>query len=142
MIFRVQNPIFQKSIIFYKVAGNMMFGRKSAFCVPESIQKPYIDHPTQYGIIFQKVKKNRFFDSQNHDKIFLKSIFLADEVRPPNQYWGSIHPIGAPKTPLFRCIGRTSSYRNLALKIQKYSEKPSFFTKVLFLLLLLRFGCC
>ena len=73
-------------------------------------------------------------------KIFGKSIFLADEVRPPNQYWGSIHPIGAPKTPLSCCIGRTPSYRNLALKIPKNLKKPSFFTKVLFLLLSLRFG--
>ena len=41
--------IFQKSMFFYIVAGNMIFGRKSAFWGPESTQKPYIDLPTQYG---------------------------------------------------------------------------------------------
>jgi len=39
------------SKICYIVAGNMMFGRKLAFGGLESIQKPYIDHPTQYGVI-------------------------------------------------------------------------------------------
>jgi len=37
--------------IFYMVAGNMIFGRKSTLWGPESTQKPYIDHPTQYGVI-------------------------------------------------------------------------------------------
>ena len=38
--------IFQKSIFCSIVAGNMIFGRKSALWTPESPQKPYIDHPT------------------------------------------------------------------------------------------------
>ena len=38
--------IFQKSIFCYIVAGNMIFGRKSALWTPESPQKAYIDHPT------------------------------------------------------------------------------------------------
>ena len=38
--------IFQKSIFCYIVAGNMIFGRKSAPWTPESPQKAYIDHPT------------------------------------------------------------------------------------------------
>ena len=88
----------------------MIFGRKSAFWGPESIQKLYIDHPTQYGVIFLKVKKIDFLTPKIMIKFFSKSIFLADEVLPPNQYWGSIHPIGAPKTPLSCCIGRTPSY--------------------------------
>ena len=38
--------IFQKSIFCYLVAGNMIFGRKTALWTPESPQKAYIDHPT------------------------------------------------------------------------------------------------
>ena len=136
-----KNAIFQKSIFFYMVAGNMIFGRKLALWGPESTQKPYIDHPTQYGDIWQKVKKIGFLTPKIVIKIFSKSIFFADEARPPNQYWGSIHHIGAPKAPLSCCIGHTPSYRNLALKIPKKSKKTPFFAKVLFLLLLLRFGC-
>merc|ERR1712185_602673 len=97
---------------------------------PESTQKPYIDHPTQYGAILLKVEKIVFLTPKIMIKFFWKSIFLADEVRLPNQHWGSIHHIGAPKTPLSCCIGRTPSYRNLALKIPKNLIKPSFFTKV------------
>jgi len=41
-----KNPIFQNSIFFYVVSGNMIFGRKSALWGPESTQKPYIDYPT------------------------------------------------------------------------------------------------
>ena len=47
----LKNAIFQKSIIFYRVAGNMIFGRKLALWTPESTQKPHIDPPTQYGFI-------------------------------------------------------------------------------------------
>ena len=70
-------------------------------------------------------------------KIFSKSICLADEVRPPNQYWGSIHPIGAPKTPLSCYIGRTHSYQNLALKFQSIPKKRLFPRKCCFCCL-----CC
>ena len=38
--------IFRKSIFCSRVAGNMIFDRKSALWIPESPQKPYIDHPT------------------------------------------------------------------------------------------------
>ena len=134
--------IFQKSIFFYIVAGNMIFCQKLALWTLETTQKPYIDPSTTYDCNWEKMKKIVFFTSKIKVKNFSKSIFLADEVRPPNQYWGSIHPIGAPKTPLSCCIGRTPSYWNLALKIPKYSKKRYFFTKVLFLLLLLRFECC
>ena len=44
--------IFQKSIFCYIVAGNMIFGRKWVLWTPESPQKAYIDHPTQFGHIF------------------------------------------------------------------------------------------
>ena len=138
----IKNAIFQESIFCNIVAKNMIFGRKLAFWDPESTQKPYIDLPTWYGYISQKVKKIVFSTSKIMVKNFSKPIFLADVVRRPNQYWGSIDPIGAPKTPLSCCIGRTPSYRNLALKIPKSLQKPHFFSKVLFLLLLLRFGCC
>ena len=107
----------------------MIFGRKLALWGPESTQKPYIDHPTQYGDIWQKVKKIGFLTSKIVIKNFSKSIFFADEARPPNQYWGSIHHIGAPKAPLSCCIGHTPSYRNLALQIPKKSKKPSFFLR-------------
>ena len=57
------------------MAGNIISGRKSAFLGPESIQKPYIDHPTQYGVIFWKVKKNiDFLTPKIMIKIFSKSI--------------------------------------------------------------------
>ena len=55
----------------------MIFGRKSAFWGLESIQKPYIDYPTRYGVTFPKVEKNRIFDSQNHDKNFFKVDFFG-----------------------------------------------------------------
>ena len=89
--------IFQKSIFCYIVAGNMIFGRKSALWTPESPQKAYIDHPTWYGYILKKVKKIAFFTSKISIKNFFRPIILADVVRPPNRYRGSIHPIPAPK---------------------------------------------
>ena len=93
----IKNAIFQKSIFCNIFAKNMIFGRKLALWAPESTQKPYIDLPTWYGYISQKVKKIVFSTSKIMVKNFSKPIFLADVVRPPNQYWGSIHPIGAPK---------------------------------------------
>ena len=47
-----KNAIFQKSIFCYIVAGNMIFGRKCVLWTPESPQKAYIEHPTQFGHIF------------------------------------------------------------------------------------------
>ena len=47
-----KNAIFQKSIFCYIVAGNMIFGRKLVLWTPESTQKAYIEHPTQFGHIF------------------------------------------------------------------------------------------
>ena len=38
--------IFGKLIFCSIMAGNMIFGRKSALWTPESPQKPYIDRPT------------------------------------------------------------------------------------------------
>ena len=102
----------------------MNFGRKRVLWTPQSTQKPYIDLPTQYGLNFQKIKKIEFLISKIMIKKFPKSIFPADEFRPPNRYRGSIHPIGAPNTPLSCCIGRTPSYRNLALIIPKSLQKP------------------
>ena len=91
------------------------------------------DHPTQYGVICLKVeKKNRFFRPKIMIIFFSKSICLADEVRPPNQYWGSIHPIGAPKTALSCYIGRIHSYRNLALKFQSIPKNVYFHESVVF----------
>ena len=89
--------IFQKSIFCYIVAGNMIFGRKSALWTSESPQKAYIDHPTWYGYILKKIKKIAFFTSKISIKIFFRPIILADVVWPPNRYRGSIHPIPAPK---------------------------------------------
>ena len=75
----------------------MIFHRKLAFWTFESTQKSYIDSPTKYDLILGKVKKIVFFTSKIMVKNFSKPIFPADVVRPANQYWGSIHPIGAPK---------------------------------------------
>ena len=47
-----KNAIFQKSIFCYIVAGNMIFDRKLIFWTPESTQKAYIEHLTQFGHIF------------------------------------------------------------------------------------------
>ena len=59
-----KNAIFQNSKIFYIVAGNMIFGRKLTLWTPESPQKAYIDHPTQYDRILRKIKKIRFLTSK------------------------------------------------------------------------------
>ena len=67
--------IFQKSIFCCIVAGNMIFGRKSALWTPESPQKAYIDHPTWYGYILKKVKKIAFFTSKISIKNFSGRIF-------------------------------------------------------------------
>ena len=93
----IKKAIFQKSIFCDIVAKNMIFGRKLALWTPESPQKAYIDHPTWYGYILKKVKKIAFFTSKISIKIFFRPIILADVVRPPNRYRGSIHPIPAPK---------------------------------------------
>ena len=60
--------------MFYVVAGNMIFGRKLTLWTPESPQKAYIDHPTQYDRILRKIKKIRFLTS----KIKKKKFFSAD----------------------------------------------------------------
>ena len=80
-----KNQFFQKLIYCDIVSGNMNFGRKWVLWTLQSTPKPYIDLPTQYGSNFEKVKN------------FPKSIFPADESRPPNRYCGSIHPVSAPK---------------------------------------------
>ena len=80
---------------------------------------------------FTKSQKNRNFHFKNHGKNFFKANFLADVVRRPNQYWGSIDPIGAPKALLSCCMSYVPSYLNLALKIPKNSQKGTFFTFLL-----------
>ena len=77
----------------------MIFGRKSALWGPESVQKPYIDHPTQYGTNLRKIKKIAFLTTKNRMKNFFRPIIPADVPRPPNQYGGSIDHIGAQKAP-------------------------------------------
>ena len=84
-------------MILYVVVRNMIFCRKLAFWTPESTQKPHIDLPTQYEYIWGKVKKIEFLTPKIMIKNFPKSTFSADEPLSPNQYWGSIDPIGAPK---------------------------------------------
>ena len=84
-------------MILYVVARNMIFCRKLAFWTPKSTQKPHIDLPTKYEYIWGKVKKIAFFTPKIMIKNFPKSFFSADEPLSPNQYWGSIDPIGAPK---------------------------------------------
>ena len=92
-----KNQFFQKSIYCDIVSGNMNFGRKRVLWTLQSTQKPYIDLPTQYGSNFLKLKKIVFLIPKIMIKNFPKSIFPADESRPPNRYWGMIHPIGALK---------------------------------------------
>ena len=75
----------------------MIFDRESALWGPESVQKPYIDHPTQYDANLRKIKKIAFLTTKNHMKNFFRPIIPADVVRPPKQYWGSKHHISAPK---------------------------------------------
>ena len=85
-------------MILYVVARNMIFCRKLALWTPESTQKPHIDLPTKYEYIWGKVqKKIAYLTPKIMIKNFSKSIFSADEPLSPNQYWGSIDPIGAPK---------------------------------------------
>ena len=71
----LKNAIFQNSIIFFKVAGNMIFGRKFTLWTPESPQKAYIDHPTHYGQILRKIKKFRFLTSKIQKNIFSGRLF-------------------------------------------------------------------
>ena len=68
-----KNAIFQNSKIFYIVAGNMIFGRKLTLWTPESPQKAYIDHPTQYDRILRKIKKIRFLTSKIKKKFFFSA---------------------------------------------------------------------
>ena len=53
----------------------MMFGRKLVLWTPESTQKAYIEHPTQFGHIFQKAKKIAFLTIKIDVKNFLGRIF-------------------------------------------------------------------
>ena len=71
----LKNAIFQKSMIFYIVAGNMIFYRKLAFWTFESTQKSYIDLPTKYDFILGKVKKIVFLTPKIKVKIFQSRFF-------------------------------------------------------------------
>ena len=75
----------------------MIFGRKWVLWTPKSIQKAYIEHPTQFGHFFQKAKKIAFLTIKIDAKKFSWPNFPADVNRPPKQYLGSIHHILAPK---------------------------------------------
>ena len=75
----------------------MIFCRKLAYWTLKSTEKSYIDPPTKYDFILGKVKKIVFLIPKIKVKNFSKLIFLVDESRSPNRYWGSIDPIGAPK---------------------------------------------
>ena len=76
----------------------MIFGRKWVLWTPKSIQKAYIEHPTQFGHFFQKAKKIAFLTIKIDVKKFSWPNFPADVDRPPKQYQGSIHHIRAPKS--------------------------------------------
>ena len=103
------------------MAGNWPFRARKA------PRNPILTIPRNMATFDKKSKKIGFLTPKIVIKNFSKSIFFADEARPPNQYWGSIHHIGAPKAPLSCCIGHTPSYRNLALKIPKKIQKTIFF---------------
>ena len=91
---------------------------------------------------FVKSRKNRIFDPQNHDTFFLeidffgrwspaiKSILWID-----TSYW-------CPQDPIILLYWPHPFLPKSSLKNSKHFEKSVIFTKVLFLLLLLHFGCC
>ena len=95
-----KNRFFQKSIYCDIVSGNMIFGRKWVLWTSQSIQKPYIDLPTQYGLNFQKVKKSRIFDAKNHDKKFSKVDFSGRWVPATKPILGIDTPYWCPQTPI------------------------------------------
>ena len=110
----------------------MIFGRKSAFWGPESIQKPYIDHPTQYGVIFWKVKKNRFFDPQNHDKIFFKVDFFGRWSPATKSILGIDTSYWCPQDPIILLYWPHPFLPKSSVKIPKYSKKRLFPRKCCF----------
>ena len=123
----------------------MIFGRKSALWTPESPQKAYIDHPTQYGYILKKVKKIAFFIS----KISIKNF--------PVEYFGRCGPAtksisgvntsySRPQTPIILrytphpflpvCIIKSSK---IFQKIDFFHESVVFVVFVAFWVLLMLF---
>ena len=124
----------------------MIFGRKLVLWSPESTKKPYIDHPTQYGDIWQNVKKNRIFDPQNRDKKFFKVDFFCRWGPATKSILGIDTSYRCPQGPVILLYWPhpflpQSSFEN-SKKIQKtifFCESVVFVAFVAFCVLLMLF---
>ena len=123
----IKNAIFQKSIFCDIVAENMIFGRKLALWAPESTQKPYIDLPTQYGYISQKVKKNRIFHPKNHGKKFFEADFFGRCGPATKPILGIDTSYWCPQDPIILLYWPHSFLPKSSLKNSKKFEKNVFF---------------
>ena len=93
-----KNTIFQKSMIFYNYGGQKYgFMPEIGFLDPGKYPETTYWFPYVIWPHLRKSKKIEFLSPKIMVKNFPESIFSADEPLSPNQYWGSIDPIGAPK---------------------------------------------
>ena len=83
----------------------MIFGRKWVLWTPESTQKAYIEHPTQFGHIFQKAKKNRIFDHQNRCKKIFSAEFSGRCGPATKAIPGINTPYTCPQIPIILMYG-------------------------------------
>ena len=78
------------------MAGNVIYGRKSAIWARESVRKRYRIKILWLEYILRKSKKIAIFHQKNHSKNFQSRFLPADLSRATNLYGSKIHPIGPP----------------------------------------------
>ena len=107
----------------------MIFGRKSALWTPESPQKPYIDHPTQYGYILKKVKKNRIFHLQNQHKNFFPDEYFG-RCGPANKSISGVNrSYSRPQIPIILGYAPHPFLAECIIKNPRNFQKTNFFHK-------------
>ena len=84
-----------------KVIGNIIYGRKSAIWVRESVRKRYRTQILYLEHILRKSKKIVIFDQKNHIKNFQSRFFPADLSRTTNQLNMSLRYIPSDPPPKF-----------------------------------------
>ena len=91
---------------------------------------------------FVKSRKNRIFDPQNHGKIFLEVDFFGRWSPATKSILGIDTSYWCPQDPIILLYWPRPFLSKSSIENSGKFENPPFFTKVLFLLLLLRFQCC
>ena len=105
---------------------------------PESLYWPSY----MIWLYFEKSQKNRIFHLQNQHKNFFPAEY-SGRCGPANKSISGVNTsYSRPQTPIILRYTPHPFLPVCIIKNSKIFQKSTFFTKVLFLLFLLLFGCC